>query len=193
MTDAPTVNMDEMARRLGVSLPTFRNLMKDNADFPVEAGGSRGIPYEFDVGAVLDWKKRKVEDAQRLAADKHEFLSQFEFPIEDDAIQQGAVSPAARLKIAQAIKAERELEMTAGHLVHTAGVRQGLMTALTVLGKEMDNIPALLGREFNLPHDLQRALRKRLDEIRTRAVRSVQTAVGGNVEPESDHLLSAAE
>jgi phage terminase Nu1 subunit (DNA packaging protein) len=194
MADA-TVNKDEMARLLGVSLPTFSDLMKDNPDLPIAQEGSRGIPYAFDPKAVLSWKAAKQDAAQRQIAERTEFLAQFEFPAAPDEPSAQAQTPAQRLQTAKALKAERELQMEAGHLVHTAGVRQALQVALAVLGKRLDNLPSIVGREFNLPEPVQRAMRRQLDDARALMVRDIKAAIAGAAQPDAgdDHLFAAAE
>ncbi len=172
-----TVNKDEMARLLRMSLPTFTNLIKTNPDMPIAAGGSRGVPYAFDPEAVLDWRKRVIEEAGRIAAEKSEFLAQFEFIAEDESPQPQSASQ--RVQTAKALQIERKLAMESGHLVPSAGVRRAIQTALTVLGKRLDNLPGILGREFNLPEPVQRAIRRQLDDARAVMVRDIQTELTG--------------
>ena len=185
---AATVNKDEMARRMGVSLPTLTGMMKDNEDFPIAAGGSRGVPYAFNVADVLEWKKRKAEEARQIVADKNEFLSQFEF---EEPEETTAATPAQRLQMANAMRVERKMAMESGQLVLTASMRQAIQIALAVLGKRLDNIPGQLGREFNLPDGQQRAVKRYLDDARTALIREIKESLGAAPEAESAELFAA--
>jgi phage terminase Nu1 subunit (DNA packaging protein) len=173
--DAAFVNKDEMARLLGISKPTLTDLIAKYPDFPVAERGDKGRPYAFDAAAVLAWKQRHVEAAQAVAAEKTEFLAQFEFPVEDEAPV--APSAAQRVQLAKALQIERKLAMESGHLVPSATIRQAIQIALTVLGKRLDNLPGILGREFNLPEPVQRAMARQLDDARQVMARDIRDAL----------------
>lgn len=63
------VNKGELARMLRVSAPTIDTMIADGC--PVAAGGSNGVPYQFDFYAVKAWReereaKRAQEEQTRL-------------------------------------------------------------------------------------------------------------------------------
>lgn len=190
MTDA-TVNRDEMARLLRVSPPTLTKMLKDYPDLPVASGGSRGVPYEFDAEAVIAWRREKVEQAKQAATERDELIAQFEFLAEPDEPSALAQTPAQRVQIAKAIELERKLARDAGQLVDTASIRQALQIALTVLGKRLDNMPAQIGRKYNLPEPVQREMRREIDEMRSATVRDIKAAIGAHQAEEADQLDAA--
>lgn len=57
------VNKGELARIFRVSLPTVDTWIAQGC--PIEAGGSNGVAYEFDVGKVRAW--RDAEEKRRTA------------------------------------------------------------------------------------------------------------------------------
>ena len=54
-TDGRIVIMSEQAFVLDVSVPTLRDLIKRNEEFPVKRRGDNGVAYEFDLNDAKAW------------------------------------------------------------------------------------------------------------------------------------------
>ena len=50
------VNRAELAEILGVSLPTVDAFVKRGAPYVSKADREKGIPWEFDTAAVIEWR-----------------------------------------------------------------------------------------------------------------------------------------
>lgn len=173
------VNKRELARILGVSLPTMDALIDRYADLPIERRGSNGVEWQFDaakVVAFIDGKKRA--EAEQLQQ-RSEFLKQFTLPMDATAPEEslGAVSASQRKQIAEALRIERQLARESGLLVSTAEIRQKLAAPVAQFGRFLDNLPQQLGRRFNLPDEVVRAMRDMLDDQRRVFVRDLSAVL----------------
>jgi phage terminase Nu1 subunit (DNA packaging protein) len=166
------VNKRELARRvLKCSLPTLNELIERYPDFPVTRPGSNGVEYQFDASAVVAFLSDRREQENREAAQRNDLFSHFSLPIDDIAPEEArGLSPAQRQSLARARLAERKLAMESGLLLPAAETRQVAQVAFGRLGKMLDGLPSQLGREFNLPEEVVRSMRARLDDFRRQAV-----------------------
>lgn len=167
------VNKRELARQvLHCSLPTLNDLLERYPDFPIERKGSNGVEWQFDPAKAVAFLKG-VEEAERRASDERaELFKQFSLPVDEIAGDEArGLSPTQRYQLAKARGAETELARKSGFLLETAETRQALQTALGRLGKSLDALPGQIGRSHNLPDEVVRAIRNRIDEFR-------QTLVG---------------
>lgn len=101
------VNRQELAQAMGVSLPTVDRWVRDGA--PVKVRGSKGIPWEFELPAVVTWwgeRQRQAaagsaptdaEDAKRRKACAEAELAELEL-----AKAKGEVAPVRDFERAQA-------------------------------------------------------------------------------------------
>lgn len=168
------VNKRELSHVLGVSLPTIDNLIDRYPDLPIAQRGSNGVPWEFDAAAVVAFlAEKRRHEAEQLQA-KSEFLRQFTLPMDETAPEEsrGAVSASQRKQIAEALRIERKLAMESGLLVPTSEIRQALTPAFANLGRFLETLPQQLGRRFNLPDEVVRAMREAIDDGRREFVRA---------------------
>lgn len=156
----PSVNMDEMADLLRISLPTLRALLKQHDDFPVISRGGKGIPWQFDPSAVIAFIEAKQAEERAAEAARNELLAQVVLPGIDPP-EAGAVSAQDRLRTAQAMKAEDELAKTRGFLVAKHEMRASLLTIWPELTRSILAIPAQMARQHNLPPAVERDMRNR--------------------------------
>lgn len=170
------VNKRELARRiLECSLPTLNELIERYPDFPIERKGSNGVEWEFDADGVVAFLAAKREAEARASDERNTLFAQFKLPIDEVAGEGAAeLSPAQRAQLATARLKERKLAVEAGMLVSVAEVRQSLHVALARFGKFLDVLPKQVGTQHNLPEEVQRSMRGRLDDERRRFVAEIQ-------------------
>ncbi len=180
MSDAP-VNKRELARRvLNCSLPTLDDMLERWPDFPILRRGSNGVEWEFDAHKVVAFIRGKREESEREKERSAEFFQQFSLPIDDIAGDAKEMTPAQRVQLAQARIKERELAIESGLLVNTAELRQDLTALFARLGKFLDQLPARVARDHNLPDEVIRAMRSNIDEQRRVFVRDMQRIFTGD-------------
>lgn len=82
---ADPVTKDEMARRLGVCLPTLSAWLHRWPDFPVLERGAKGRPWRFDPEAVKAFVARKQQEREAVEAERDRLLRSFQLP--DDLVR----------------------------------------------------------------------------------------------------------
>lgn len=159
-----TVNLEEMASTLRVSLPTLRALIKRHDDFPVVAEGRNGVPWQLDPEAVIAFVQRKRDEDAARKAERDDLLAQFSLPVDDMLpAEERGVSAGERLKIAQAMLKEDEVAKQRGFLVLTSDMRMRLTDAWTPLNQFLQALPSQLGRRHNLPDAVVRDMRRMIE------------------------------
>lgn len=179
-----TVNLEQMADALRVSLPTMRKLVKRYEDFPVVARGSNGVPWQFDPAAVVAFvRDQRAAEAAANAA-KDELLAQISLPLEEAVPpEERALSASDRLKNAQAMMKEDEVARQRGFLVLTSEMRQRLAPAWTELSQFLQSLPATLGRRHNLPDAVVRDMRAFISAQQRATHAKLQDLLGGPPPP----------
>lgn len=157
----PSVNMDEMAGILGVSLPTMRALLKRYEDFPVLSRGAKGIAWQFDPEAVVAFMRDQQEAERAAQAARDELLAQVVLPGLDPPEGAGTVSAQDRLRTAQAMRAEDALAKERGFLVAKHEMRAALIGIWPELTRSILAIPGQMARQHNLPPAVERDMRNR--------------------------------
>lgn len=187
MSDAPTVNLEEMADKLRVSLPTMRRLVKRYDDFPVVARGSNGVPWQFDPAAVIAFVQAKRAEEAAGRAERDSLLAQISLPIEElvPPEERGATADE-RLKIARAMKAEDELARDRGFLVLTTEMRPRLTEVWVSWTQFLGALPATLGRRHNLPDAVVRDMRALIAEQQRQTVQRLRDLL-------APHIRASAE
>jgi phage terminase Nu1 subunit (DNA packaging protein) len=166
------VNKRELAQIIGVSLPTLDRLLQLYPDFPLLRRGSPGFEWQFDPFAAKAFLKDKQEGQERDEAERRELLGQMRLKI--DPPETVGQTPTQRLALAKARIAERKVALEAGHLVSTAEMRQALTMALAKQARFFDQLAGRLSRAHGLPAEVERSLRKMLDEGRAEFVRELR-------------------
>jgi phage terminase Nu1 subunit (DNA packaging protein) len=158
------VNLEEMARKLGISRPTMREMITRYPDFPVLREGTNGVPWQFDPEAVIAFVQARRAEEEAGKAERSELLAQISLP--DSLLappEDLQITPSERLKNAQAMMKEDELRKQRQFLVATAEMRQRLSAAWTPLNQALQALPAAIGRRHNLPDDVVRAMRRYIE------------------------------
>lgn len=88
------------------------------------------------------------------------------------------ISPAQRKALAEAMRIERQLALEAGLLIPTAEVRRIMVPLITALGRFLDALPSQMGRQFNLPDQVVREMRRAIDDRRRQFVASAPSFCG---------------
>lgn len=154
-----TANLEEMVSLAGVSMKTFRTYLRKWPDFPVLSRGTNGVAWSFDVAAALAFlDRRKAErDAEKPSA--------------------AAMSPSNRLKLAQALMREDELEKARANLVSVDDMAGKLSEILPGLAQMVTGLPRKWGDRHNLPPAVVADMTRDAENSLRAFVRSLQTAL----------------
>ena len=162
-----TANLAEMADVLGVSLPTMREYIKRWPDLPVIERGGQGAAWQFDAPAVAAFVKAREDEEKEAREQRNASLAQMSLP--DDLFaadpQTAGMSATDLGKYYRALREGDELAKSRRLTISIGEGRQHLEPAWAFLSQEMRAVPGIIGREFNLPHDLVRAWTRRVNEI----------------------------
>lgn len=165
--DRLIVNKRELAKALKCSLPTLNELVDRYDDFPVRTQGKNGVEWEFDLAEIIEFLKAKDEAEARAAQERSALFKQLSLPIDTIAPEGSAeLSPSQRRQLAEALSKERKLAIETGLLVEVPQIRQNLQLSIGRLGRLFDTMPQQLAREFNLPEEVMRSMRRRIDDYR---------------------------
>jgi phage terminase Nu1 subunit (DNA packaging protein) len=190
-----TVNLEEMADKLRISLPTLRKMMRKYPDFPVEAEGSNGVPWHLDPQAVIAFVQAKRDEEAAARDQRDDLLAQVSLPIEELRPEdERTLSAAERLKVAQAMRVEDEVAKQRGFLVLTSDMRMRLTDAWTPLSQFLAGLPAQLGRRHNLPDAVVRDMRRAIEAQQRELHRKLRALLSDDAEPppeEEEHAPAA--
>ena len=184
MSDTPTpVNQDEMARILGVSLPTMRSYITRHEDFPFIERGKNGKAWQFHaptVIAFLEAKRREAAEAAAAgAAARDAELAQFRLPMDDapDAPTAG-LSPQDRLAATREMKLRQEMAIQSAQLIPVTEARRAAREDKAAMARFLQDLPDQLGRALGLPAHVTAELRRRMDEARETYGRAMMDVLG---------------
>ncbi|MBW6399993.1 hypothetical protein KPL78_19185 [Roseomonas sp. HJA6] len=190
-----TVNLEEMAEKLRISLPTLRKMMRRYEDFPVVAEGSNGVPWQLDPEAVIAFVQAKRDDEAAARDARDDLLSQVSLPLEELHTEADRVAtPAERLKLAQAMRVEDEVAKQRGFLVLTSDMRMRLTDAWTPLSQFLTALPGQLGRRHNLPDAVVRDMRRAIEAQQRELHRKLKDLLAAGADPppeEQEHAPAA--
>ncbi len=190
-----TVNLEEMAEKLRISLPTLRKMMRRYEDFPVVAEGSNGVPWQLDPEAVIAFVQAKRDDEAAARDARDDLLSQVSLPLEELQTEADRVAtPAERLKLAQAMRVEDEVAKQRGFLVLTSDMRMRLTDAWTPLSQFLTSLPGQLGRRHNLPDAVVRDMRRAIEAQQRELHRKLKDLLAPGADPppeEQEHAPAA--
>lgn len=191
-----TVNLEEMADKLRISLPTLRKMLRKYDDFPVVSEGRNGVAWQLDPAAVIDFVQRKREAEAASEAERDDLLAQISLPIEDLLPpEERTLSAADRLKTAQAMLKEDEVARQRGHLVLKTDMRARLTEAWVPLTQFLQALPGQVGRRHNLPDAVVRDMRRAIETQQRELHRRLQDLLGPGAPPpppeEEEHASAA--
>jgi phage terminase Nu1 subunit (DNA packaging protein) len=182
-----TVNLEEMASKLGISLTTLREWMRKHPDFPVVAEGRSGIAWQLDPEAVVAFVRSKREEEAEARAARDDQLAQISLPMEDLVPpEERGVSASERLKMAQAMRVEDEVARQRGFLVLTSDMRTKLTEAWVPLNQFLQALPGQIGRRHNLPDGVIRDIRRLIETQQRELHRKLRELLAPDVQPPPD-------
>lgn len=189
MDTAPViVNKRELARAAAVSEPTVDRWIADGC--PVIRGGSNGVPYQFDLREVLDWRRAIEAEAEAEAERRQGEIRQLELEItggaaaESDAVQLSAKDRSAVYDAElKSIRLRREM----GELLTLDEVERDYAAMLGLLRLRLLALPHSLARQAHLPpatvkivqaeiHQLMRELKAQIKDPALRPPESADRA-----------------
>ncbi|MBR0653072.1 terminase small subunit [Roseomonas terrae] len=190
-----TVNLEEMADKLRISLPTLRRMMRRYPEFPVVAEGSNGVPWQLDPAAVITFVQAKRDEDAAARDQRDDLLSQVSLPMEDLLPEaERILSAGERLKLAQAMRVEDDVAKQRGFLVLTSEMRIRLAEAWTPLSQFLAGLPSQLGRRHNLPDAVVRDMRRAIEAQQRELHRKLNDLLSDDAAPppeEQEHAGAA--
>ena len=179
-----TVNLEEMAAKLRVSLTTLREWMRRHPAFPVVAEGRSGVPWQLDPAEVIAFIDQKRGEEAANKAQRDDLLAQMPLPMEDLlSPEERGMSPAERLKVAQAMLKEDEVARQRGFLVLTSDMRARLTETWGPLAQFLNALPGQLARRHNLPDAVVRDMRRVIETQQRELHRRLKDLLAPGIEP----------
>ena len=168
----PLINKQELASRLGVSLPTLSAWMRRwDAEFPVEERGTNGRDYKFDAAAVIDFIENKRDVERSKLTERDEALAQLVFP----GFEPEPLAPGLSLKDQhEALKIrrlQRQEAEDAGKLVLVSEIRPLLTDAFTSWNARLHAALRAGARDANLTQAQLAAIEARIADAQREFVR----------------------
>ena len=166
------VNKRELARHLGVSLPTIGALIDRYPDFPIVERGTNGVEWQFDLAAVATFVKatRDAEAASKAARDEQ--LAQLILPLDlqPQPPEQPALSFKDQLAAADLRAKLRKEAIEAGDLVRAAEIEDAYTTLMAAWRSRLREFVRQIGREQAWPDEVVRQYEARLADLQENLV-----------------------
>ena len=190
MSENLSLNKKEMAKRIGVSLPTLTSWIERWDDFPIIERGTNGARYRFNAHDVLLYISEKQAEERAKTAERDERLTSIQlemaelFPEEERGSEESHSDIKKELDAWKLRGLKRKEAELSGRLLIASEVRDSLMDVLSRLGSETrsfwkrscirNGIPAaVVDRLLEDYADVQRALVNGLsDSLRTEIANS---------------------
>ena len=156
-----------MARNLGISEPTLKDLIRKNDDFPILERGRTGQSWRFDPKAVARFLKKKQKAEAGAKSTREARLGQQEMVLTPKT--GGALDD--QLKTYKIRDLERIDAKENGRLAVAEEVSAALASTFRRLAQMQDTGIERVGRMLNLPDAVMRALRREMADIQVAFVR----------------------
>lgn len=185
MSENLSLNKKEMAKRIGVSLPTLTSWIERWDDFPIIERGTNGSRYRFNPHDVLLYISEKQAEERAKTAERDERLTSIQlemaelFPEEERGSEESHSDIKKQLDAWRLRGLKRKEAELSGRLLIASEVRDNLMDVFARLGSETrsfwkracvrNGIPvAIVDRLLDDYGDVQRTLVNSLsDSLRT--------------------------
>jgi phage terminase Nu1 subunit (DNA packaging protein) len=168
-----TINLEQLARGLEMSLPTARKLVRE-PDFPVVKDGGEGEAWEFDPSAVTHFMRaraeRKVQEAREAEAAVEQMRLELVGGLTLNADLAGLTPKEQRDAIDAELKAG-QLAKQRGELVEAATMYERLADAFTVLRNGIMAVPAKAATALNLDPAAEALIAEQLEAALKAAAR----------------------
>lgn len=180
------VNKRELARMIGVSLPTLSALIdRYGDDFPISRRGTNGVEWQFDGQAVIDFlRAREAEQAASRTA-RDELLAQLRLPLAEPDPPAGAsatvITVKDQLEAARLREVLRKEAEAAGRLVDAAEVESRFTAVFTALNREVHALVRRLAAQQQWPDAVLRQVQADVEEMQERVVKDLDNEVETDV------------
>jgi phage terminase Nu1 subunit (DNA packaging protein) len=176
------LNRAQIARALGVTPPTIDAYVAKG--MPVAKKGSNGRSYEFDLDAVLAWRrgedKREADERARQEAAIREQQLQLIGGSAGDSDM--GLSPAKRRELWDEQSAYMRTAKERRELIPRAEVEAAFEETFRVLAQALQGLPDILGRRCALTPEAIVEVQKAVD--------SIQAEIADKLESESNVALA---
>nr|WP_314074862.1 terminase small subunit [uncultured Roseococcus sp.] len=170
----PQVTKAELAKIIGVSLPTMTSIIARYPDMPVERQGRSGEAWQFDADAVVEFLRVKRAEEAEEEASRADLLSEMRLPFDEEPSPNTAgLTPTQQLAAVRTRMLLAKEAREAGHLVPVTEVRMALSSAVSGLSRSLDTFPTRIGRRHNLPASVVEEIAKDLEGLRIAFVRGL--------------------
>ena len=192
MTDATTLNLTDLARARGCSVPALKHYLASRPDFPVLERGGNGKAYKFDPVAVQRYFEAEREAKRQEEAEKEQHLGplgeMFGAEAEGRSADQLAKDIANRHRL-------NDLALKEGLLVPSADMSRELTAIFDWLGRTLGEIPAKLQREHGLSAAVVSSMEDNIDDMRRMLHEKIVRIANNGVVPDEAEpgLFEAAQ
>lgn len=142
MSENLSLNKKEMAKRIGVSLPTLTSWIERWDDFPIVERGTNGARYRFNPRDVLLFISEKQSEERAKTAERDERLTSIQLEMAELFPEEERVPEESHNDIKKQLDAwklrglkRKEAELS-GRLLIASEVRDNLMDVFARLGSE---------------------------------------------------------
>lgn len=177
-TAAVWVNKRELARLLGVSLPTISAYIDRWPSFPVHQEGTNGTEWQFDPVAVRDFLRQREAEEEAAETRRQAQIAQLAMPLESASDGPDEINPGDRLKLIRSLAAEDDLRLKRGFLVSVPAERQSLTAAIARWNRAQVSVIRQAGRDHNLPDAIVRSLMDRMAEAQRQFIADLKLEAG---------------
>lgn len=175
--EAKVVNMQGAARACGVSVNAFRAWLDDpDSGLPILEVGGNGRAYRFDLDAVVEWRRAKIEDARVAAERRDDEIRQARLDLVggDGEDELAGLSPAEREREIRIALQWQNLARSRRELIRADLVDRGVGRLIGAVVKSFGNLTDEATRELGLTGESQ----ERLQAIVDRKLNELADAVG---------------
>lgn len=166
--DGPVhLNRAQIARALGVTPPTVDSYVAKG--MPVAKKGSNGRSYEFDLDAVLAWRRGEDQREADEKAKQEALIREQQLELVGGSLGQSemAMTPAKRRELWDEQSAYMRVAKERRELVPRAEVDAAFEDAFKFLGQALQGLPDLLGRRCALTPEAIVEVQKAVDTFQT--------------------------
>jgi len=180
--DKYLVNLGQLADITGISETSLRKWVRARDDFPIEKGGSHGVPYEFDVRQVKAWIDRHEAEARAEREAEAERSRQLRLELFGDdglvAEEQQKLSAREERELIQARIEGLKLAERQGQILVKTEVEQAVAAAFSALRDDLLGLADALAAEFSLSREARVQLEERIGKTLHRLADNLGSAEG---------------
>lgn len=187
------VNMVELAYVLDKSTKALNEEIRNDPDFPVLERGSHGVPYRFDLDAVILHRQEKSRQKDEADHARREELRQWQLDLygASPAADKG-VTPRERIALADAVTKEDYNRKIRDELLEKWRVAEKLRKAFGRMQRGFRQIAPEFARELGLERAQRIALDGMIRETVNKTIDEVQELLRSDEDEDNNASASAA-